>query len=99
MHTRGRIVRLAAAGLAITAIAGACGDDDADSAGASDYCQASLALETAPEPDIDFESATPEEITAATKAYATETFLPLAQRLQETADDEIMDDIDIGMAE
>lgn len=92
------MLRVAAAGLAITAVAGACGDDEADSAGASDYCQASLALETAPEPEIDFESATPEEITAATKAYATETFIPLAQRLKETADDEIMDDIDIGMA-
>jgi hypothetical protein len=94
----GRIMRLAAAGLAITAIASACGDDDADSPGASDYCVASLALETAPEPDVDFETSTPEEITAATKAYASETFLPLAQRLKETAAEEIMDDIDIGMA-
>ena len=98
MQKRGRIARLAATGLAITAIAAACGDDDADSAGASDYCQASLALETAPEPDIDFESGTPEEITAATKAYATETFLPLARRLQELAADEISDDVEIGMA-
>ena len=96
---RGRMMRVAAAGLAITAIASACGDDGDDSAGdMSDYCAASLALETAPEPDIDFETATPEEITAATKSFATETFIPLAERLQETAADEVMDDIDIGMA-
>ena len=92
-------MRVAAAGLAITVIGSACGDDDDDSAGdMSEYCEASLALETAPEPDIDFETATPEEITAATKSFATETFIPLAQRLQETAADEVMDDIDIGMA-
>ena len=82
-----------------TVIGSACGDDDDDSAGdMSEYCEASLALETAPEPDIDFETATPEEITAATKSFATETFIPLAQRLRETAADEVMDDIDIGMA-
>ena len=98
MKQRGRIMRLAATGLAITAIVGACGDDDADAPGASDYCQASLALETAPEPDIDFETATPEEMTAATKVYAAETFLPLAQRLQELAPDEISADVEIGMA-
>ena len=95
---RGRMMRVAAAGLAITAIASACGDDDDSAGDMSDYCEASLALETAPEPDIDFETATPEEIIAATKSFATETFIPLAQRLKETAADEIMDDIDIGMA-
>jgi hypothetical protein len=51
-----------------------------------------------PEPDIDFETATPEEITAATKVYAAETFLPLAQRLQELAPDEISADVEIGIA-
>lgn len=95
----GPIMRLAAAGLAITTIGSACGDDNDDSAGnMSDYCAASLALETAREPDIDFETATPEEITAATKSFATETFLPLAERLKETAADEAMNDIDIGIA-
>ena len=94
-----RTMRVVAAGLAIAVIGSACGDDDDDSAGdMSEYCAASLALETAPEPDIDFETATPEEITAATKSFATETFIPLAQRLRETAADEVMDDIDIGMA-
>lgn len=95
--THGRIIRLVVAGAAFTAIAGACGDDEGDSAGASDYCAASVALETVPEPDIDYETATPEEITAAVKTFATETFLPLAQRLRETASEDLLDDIDIGI--
>jgi hypothetical protein len=76
----------------------ACGDDSTGARGASDYCAASLALETAPEPDIDFETATPEEMTAAIRSYATETFLPLAQQLRETAAEEVLPDIDIGIA-
>ena len=96
---RKRMMRLAAAGLAITAVTSACGGDDDDSAGdTSEYCEASLALETIPEPDIDFETATPVEITAATKSFATETFIPLAQRLKDAAPDEVMADIDIGIA-
>ncbi len=94
-----RIARLVAAGFAITAIAGACGDDSDDSAAeGSNYCAASLALATAPEPDIDFETATDAEITAAVKSYATGTFLPLAERVQETAAEEITDDINVGLA-
>ena len=71
-------MRVAAAGLAIDGDHRACGDDDDHSAGdTSEHCEASLALETVPEPDIDFETATPEEIIAATKSFATETFIPL----------------------
>lgn len=118
---RRRFSMLAAATLAITGLAAACGDDDGDAeatarapaaasassgggggaAGGGDsaqYCATTLRLETAPEPEIDFETASPEEISAASKAYASDTLLPLAQELRALADPSVVADIDAGIA-
>jgi len=62
------------------------------------YCEASLAVETAPEPDIDFPTATEEEIAAGLKTWADETLRPLvedavaASPAKIKADAEIMQD-------
>jgi hypothetical protein len=56
------------------------------------YCDASLAIETAGEPDIDFETATPEEIGLAYQAFATDTLRPLVDDALATAPDEIIED-------
>src|SRR6266540_2121016 len=42
------------------------------------YCDAVLAMETAPEPDIDFETMSPEQQAEVVKDYAQETMKPLA---------------------
>lgn len=87
---------------------GACGDDDETSAenqedtssettGTSGdldaYCEATFALETAPPPDIDFESATPDEIAAGLKEYAGDTMVPLAEDVVANAPEDLADDI------
>lgn len=46
------------------------------------YCDAAVAIETAPEPDIDFDTATPEEMTAAVQAFATDTLRPLVDDVE-----------------
>jgi hypothetical protein len=84
---------------------GATGDKTAENGGGSGsgkddaaYCDASLAVETAPEPDIDFPTATEEEIAAGFKAWADETMRPLvkdavaASPAKIKADAEIMQD-------
>jgi hypothetical protein len=72
---------------------------DAAAAGASSdegaYCDATLAIETVGEPDIDFETATPEEISAATTAFVTETMQPLVDDAVAVSPDELSDEIDI----
>jgi hypothetical protein len=55
------------------------------------YCAYSLALETAPEPDVDFAAASPQEIGAALQAWASETMLPLARKAESLAPLEIGD--------
>ena len=73
--------------------------DDAAADGASSdtgaYCDATLAIETAGEPDIDFSTATDEEITAATKDFAAETLRPLADDVLAVAPAEVQADIQI----
>lgn len=79
----------------------ACGDDDDDeaaddgeaAASVDEYCDATFAIETAPEPDIDFESATEEEQTEAAKQYADETLGPLVDDVEQSVPAEIEDDI------
>jgi hypothetical protein len=96
---------LVLAGLAVAGLlAAGCGDDDTASsdttssndAAAADtstdpdaYCGAALAIETAGEPDIDFATATEEEITEAAKTFAAETLRPLADDLLAAAPPEL----------
>lgn len=59
------------------------------------YCEAALAIETAPPPDVDFESATPEEMAEGLRAYATETMTPLADAVVAATPEEIADGVDV----
>jgi hypothetical protein len=59
------------------------------------YCDAELGLETAPEPDVDFETASPEEIAEAVKAYGTDVMRPMADELIASAPDELSTDIGV----
>jgi hypothetical protein len=73
--------------------------DDAGAAGAASddgaYCDATLAIETVGEPDIDFETATPEEMAAATTAFVTDTMQPLVDDVVASAPDELSDEIEV----
>lgn len=91
--------RWAVLGLAIsvTATAAACGEDRA-AAAPNAYCEASLAIETAPEPEIDFESASPEEQAAAARSWAAETLRPLATTLRNEAPKAVTDEVAVGVA-
>lgn len=73
-HRRRTLVGALVAAASLVAVA--CGDDAKKEAGPAesqfvDYCDASFNLETyfAEDPDIDFDSASPEEISAAVKTY------------------------------
>lgn len=82
----------------------ACGDDDDDAAtdptpvddsGSDDaYCEASLAFETIPDPEIDFETASEEEVTTGLKAYAADALQPAVADIVATAPDELADEAD-----
>jgi hypothetical protein len=61
-------------------------DPAADSAA---YCDAELALETAGDPDVDFETMTPEQQAEAVKTFATETLRPLVDDLGPTVPAEL----------
>jgi len=61
---------------------------------AAEYCAKSLEIETFPEPDIDFETATPEQLAAALKSYAGQ-LLPLAQEAGGVSPAEIKPDLDV----
>jgi hypothetical protein len=91
--------RWAVLGLAISvsATAAACGEDRA-AAAPNAYCDASLAIETAPEPDIDFEAASPEEQVAAARTWAADTLAPLAATLRKEAPKAVTDEVDVGVA-
>jgi hypothetical protein len=82
--------------LALFLSAASCGDDDEGSTATTTprttttegtsaefkgYCDAVLEIETAPEPDIDFETATPEQQAEAAKKFATD-LKPLMQRVE-----------------
>ncbi|HEY8524677.1 MAG TPA: hypothetical protein VIL48_06935 [Acidimicrobiales bacterium] len=69
-------------------------DEAADEAGGDTaaYCDAHLALESAPPPDIDFATATPDEITEGVRTYAADVMRPLAEEVLATAPDELSDD-------
>jgi len=53
------------------------------------YCAASLALEIAPGPDIDFATATPEQMAAGMKTFATDSMLPLLENVAKVAPPEL----------
>lgn len=72
--------------------ASATAGDDGDG-GTAAYCAATLALETAPPPDVDFATASPEEIADAVGAYATDVMRPLADEVVATAPDELSEEI------
>lgn len=97
--------RLASVGVMVVLAMGlsACGDDDDDgdeaaapttvaAAEYAEYCEDSLAIETVPEPDIDFESLSEAELAAEFKKFATEELAPIADRLRESVPDEISAD-------
>ena len=60
------------------------------------YCDAVLDVETAPPPDVDFESSTPEEQAAGLRAYATETVQPLVDVVLAVVPDEIADEAEVA---
>lgn len=55
------------------------------------YCAASLALNTDPGPDIDFATATPDEIAAGVQTYASDTLRPLFDEVAAVAPAELDD--------
>lgn len=59
------------------------------------YCEAALAIETVEEPEVDFETATPEEQAAALRTYASETLRPLADDVVAAAPDEVSADVEV----
>jgi hypothetical protein len=82
----------------------ACGDDDDDDATAGDgtgqvaggnfeeFCEAALALENPPEPEI-ADDASPEEQRDAAKAWAKETLRPRMDKVAELAPEELSDEV------
>jgi hypothetical protein len=93
-------------GLMLLLSLSACGDGDDNATattpspttteGASvevkEYCEAVLAIETAPEPDVDFEALPPEQATEASKKFASD-LKPLADRLRAAAPPDVEADI------
>lgn len=62
------------------------------------YCETTAEIETLGEPEIDFESATEDEIVEATKAFAADEVVPLAHEIQAAAPEAVREDIDILVA-
>ena len=82
------VLVLAAVGL------GACGDDDDNESASGNlerYCELARTLAEPPE-DIDFDTATPEELTSAIKQHFSENSANIDE-LEDVAPDEIADDI------
>lgn len=98
--SRRRGVGWVAPALALSVLLGACGDDAGTTAASQpkaevgDYCAKTLAIETYPEPDIDFQSASPEEVATGIRAYAAK-LVPLAEQAQSAAPAEVRKDIDV----
>lgn len=57
------------------------------------YCDATARIETVGEPDVDFETATEEEVAEAAKAFASDTLRPIADDIVAAAPEEVADDI------
>jgi hypothetical protein len=81
--------------VALTTGLTACGDDDDNDEALATYCEKTTEIETLPEPEIDFENASPEEIATGVKAFAKEKLQPLATEIQANAPEELTDDIKI----
>jgi len=81
----------------MAALAG-CGDDTVKAGEAKaefrDYCAKSLAIEVYPEPDVDFDSLSPDQAKAQTKTFAA-TLVPLAEQVRGAAPAEIKTDIGV----
>lgn len=84
-----------AATTATTAAGSAAGTGAASDVAAADaeYCVAALALDTDPGPDIDFATASPEEIAAGIQSYAGDTLRPLFEDLEAVAPPELDDEV------
>lgn len=59
------------------------------------YCEGELELELAPPPDVDFATASPDEISEALKTYATDVIQPAAEGIAAAAPEEIATDLDV----
>jgi hypothetical protein len=68
--------------------------DDSGSDDVAAYCEASLAFETVPDPEIDFETASEEEVVTGLKAYAVDVLQPAMADIVATAPDELADEAD-----
>jgi hypothetical protein len=85
--------------LASALVFAACGDGDeasptAAGAGAlTEFCDAAFSVMSPPDPDIDFDTASGEEIAAAARLWATEVMAPRAERVVATAPEELADDV------
>jgi len=106
-----RARRWIAAALAVVALGtvlSACGDDDDDEGAASGspseaeaggdleiYCEKTLEIESAGEPEVDFETASEEEIATAIKSFATERLIPIADEIVANAPEAVHDDIEV----
>jgi len=113
MSKRTRAAGLLAA-LVLAAGLTACGDDDDPAVGeasgsASDaesgaegdlatYCEKTAAIETIGEPEVDFETASEDEVAAAVKSFVEEKMQPLAADIDASAPDEIREEIDVLVA-
>jgi hypothetical protein len=100
------IVAVATVGALVAGCSDDGGGDQADDAGASEttpslepdlaaYCDAELAMETVPEPEIDYATATPEEEAEGRRAYGRETLQPLADDVVATAPEELAADAEV----
>ncbi len=96
-----------AVGLVLTLGLAACGDDDdgdsatdttAAAANFKDYCDKSLALETLPEPEIDFGSASEAEQKEAVKKYMREVARPRIDAIKGSVPPEIQADAQVMFA-
>ena len=59
------------------------------------YCDGVVAIETIPEPDIDFESLSEEELQEEIAAFATDEMIPLTEEIAANTPDEIAEEIEI----
>jgi hypothetical protein len=98
MQRQARRLMGVAAAASLVVAAGCGGDDDGASAAQTrEYCDATeeIELTTAQGPDVDFESASPEQIAAASKEFATGVMRPIADRIVAAAPEGVADDITI----
>lgn len=72
------------------------GNDDGEEAAAGDeaFCDTALALGSPGEPEVDWETATEEEMAAAQQVFAQERLRPLVEDLRASAPEELQGDVD-----